>query len=340
MIKLELENQEYVEFEENDLTYFYGFNQKIKQKLVRSLKRFSTGKSLSELEELVYGDDGIEIYKGDKKLKKSEINFLFLQDNHSIYQEVDFLKKSMMFDYFQEISEEMMIAEGVEKINDTLLNLEILFNKQLENVSDSISVNLKSINIETLLKNHLFLSFHDDKHDYPLEMMDSNELLDEYLKLLEAKIVRENKETWLILINPESFLITDNIKYFINELKEISQKTQLLKIMTISNRVLELEYQLNDLPRTVLLLDKVHLLPEFEILKGSIERNYPSSKEWCEEDLVSSFYDLIDVLGTTGNKAENMVLLKVLNNLLGFENLEYSYKESKFSEAEKQFLFS
>ncbi|MCL2676454.1 MAG: hypothetical protein FWE43_02725 [Streptococcaceae bacterium] len=338
MIKIETENNQFIEFEEASRTFFYGSNQKLKRQLVRSLKRFATGKSLSELEEIVYGENGIEIYIDGKQVKKGNIDFLFIQDNQSIYQEIDFIKKSMMFDYLQELKEDILISEQIEKLNDELLKLELLVNKSVERISDNVSSNFSSFNLENIFKNQLFLSFEDSEHEYPLEMMDANELLDEYLNLLEAKIKREKQMIWLSLVNPESFLITDNIRWFMDGLEEISERTGLLKVFIFANQAIDIEYKEYDFPHTVILLEQSHLLPELSDFKRTIENYYPIPKEYSELELLGAFYDLVDDIGTTGKISEHMVLLKVINGIFGFDDLNYFYKIKELSEAEKSFL--
>ncbi|EID1349911.1 hypothetical protein LA809_002690, partial [Enterococcus faecalis] len=74
-IRLEYQYQQFIEFSLEDYVFFYGGENQWRRKILRTLKRFAKQKALSDLEESVYGDNGIEIFLEEKKLKAKSIDF-------------------------------------------------------------------------------------------------------------------------------------------------------------------------------------------------------------------------------------------------------------------------
>lgn len=343
-MKIEIENNKFIEFDEMSRLFFYGQNQKVAQKLVRSLKRFANRKSLNHLEELVYGENGIEIYREKERLNEKNIDFHFLQDNASLYQEVSFDRKSLMTDFLSVLTENVAINTELEEIKNHLLKIELLFNEQLGQVSNNISSNLTDLSFDDLFKNHLFLSYAADNHDFPLEMMDANEFVDEYLVLLGKKLEYQPKETWIILINPASFLMKEKIQSLLDGLSVLTEKTGLVHTFVISQQVLELSYSPDDVPSTVVLTEDSYQMPDFDRFRRSIENHYPISLKMSDETLCQNFYEVVSGIGSkakiTGKSYQNMVLLKVINEILGFESSLFSINFDELSELERTYLSS
>ncbi|MFC4652779.1 CRISPR-associated protein Csn2-St [Lactococcus nasutitermitis] len=344
MIKIELEDHQFIEFDEQNRLFFYGSNQQMRQQLIRSLKRFGLKKALNELEEVVYGENGLEIYRDNQLLNPKNIDFLFVQDNLSIYKEVALTKGSLMAEFLKSFGEEVAVNFQLEEIKNHLLEIELIFNEKLAQISNNISSNLTDLTFDDLLKNHVFLSYFDSRHDFPLEMMDANELLDEYVKLLSEKLMRHPKETWLILVNPASFLTSERIQFLLESLEQIAEETGLLKVWIISNQVLDFPHQLSDISGTIILASDAYQMPEFSDFRKSIENHYPEKLEMTDEVLCQKFYEIVSNIGIkpsiTGKASRNMVLLKVIDELLGFDDLPFSVKFDELSTAEKSYLLS
>lgn len=341
-IKIEYENGKFIEVNLSDYLLFLGGQNKWKRKIVRSLKRFSITKSLDQLEEEVYGENGIEFYYGDKQLKGKDTNFMFLEDNMSINNQLSFSKGNLMHQELCELQHGMDVTTQMEKINNELINLELILNDHLSQFSNSISSNLGSLLFTDILKTNLNLTYFTEKHDYPLEMINSGELLDEYIKLLEVMIERREEMIWLVIINPESFLETKDFQFLFEELKRISQETNQLKFFVFSNRSLEMKYTAEDIGKTILLYDYYEQLPEYEAFEQSIRRHYPDELNTSTQEIVDSFYRISHLVGKDVCEdcyldARDMVLLKVINNMLQITvDTETSVKT--LTQLEKAFL--
>jgi hypothetical protein len=343
-MKIEIEDNKYIELDEQPRLFFYGSDQKMQQKLIRSLKRFSTKKVLNPLEEVVYGENGIEIYRNDQLLNPKSIDMYFLQDSSSIFSEIDFTKNSLMGNYLKILSEEIEVSVQLEEIKNHMLQMENIFNKKISGISNNVSLNLRDLTFEDLLKNHLFLSFSDKKHEYPLEMLDSNELIDEYTQLLSSRIAHGPKETWVVLINPESFLSPENVAILLKRLGEISDETNVLRTIIIANRAIDTYYSTADVPCTIVLADDAFQMPEFDDFRRDIENHYPNQITLSDEELCQSFYNVVSDIGinamNVGIRSSDMVLLKVIDEILGFTDLSFTVRSDNISEAEKSYLLN
>ncbi|KRN29122.1 CRISPR-associated protein Csn2-St [Liquorilactobacillus mali] len=343
-MRVEIEDNKFIEFDEADILFFYGQNQKMAQEFVRSLKRFANKRVLTDLEELVYGENGIEIYRNDQLLKSGSINIHFLQYGSSLFEEVSFEKTSLMTEYLTTLFESIDINIELQKIENHLLKIESLFNQKLKEVSNNISSNVSSLTYTELLKNNIFLSYASGSHNFPLEMMDANEFVDEYLVLLEKSLENNPKETWIALINLASFLTTEKIQVLIDGLVQLAEKTGLIHIFVISQAPLEIMYQPENVPNTMVLADELYQMPDFDSFRNSIENHYPGNLDITDNQLCQRFYEIVAYIGgkctMTGKSYQDIVLLKVLDEILGFKISNLTYGLKKLTNAERAYLDS
>ncbi|MGO2084136.1 CRISPR-associated protein Csn2-St [Vagococcus sp.] len=341
-MKIEYENGSFIELNLVDYLFFVGGQNKWKRKIIRSLKRFSLSKNLSDLEEEIYGENGIEVYYGGKLLKGKNTNLMFLEDDKSIYNQLSFTKDNLMYQEIQELQHKVEITRQMERINDELIILETILNNYISQFSNSISSNLGSMLFTDILKNNLKFSYFTEKRHYPLEMLNPGELLDEYLKLLRTMINRKEEIVWLVIINPESFLEMQDFQYLYDGLKQISTDTKQLKFFIFSNHKLNLNYTMEDIGKTVLLYENYEQMLEYEFFEQSIERHYPKEFKMTPSELVASFYRISHLIGKDIGSdyyisSKDVVLLKVINNLLQIKvNIETSV--DSLSLLEKAFL--
>ncbi|MGX6978219.1 CRISPR-associated protein Csn2-St [Vagococcus elongatus] len=339
--RIEYENGKFITLDLQDYLFFYGGQNAWKRKIIRTLKRFSYAKSLSELEETVYGENGIEIYYDGKLLNAKNMTVYFLEDNTSVFSQLAFLKDTLMYEELESLQNNFEVGKQMELINEDILHLETIISKRVGCYSNNIACTLSPLNFIDLLKRHLILKYIDDNMDYPLSMMNSSELLDEFIYLIKAKIKREERMTWIVLANPERFLERKDISYLFGQLHDIATETKQLKFFILNNSSLVLDYTTEDIDKTVLLFDDYQQLPSFEIFRESIERNYPDKFSLDECQLVSSFYRVCNFIGESRHdiyiNPKDMVLLRVMKELLMDESrIETSFQP--LTQLEKQFL--
>ena len=189
-IRLEYQYQQFIEFSLEDYVFFYGGETQWRRKILRTLKRFAKQKALSDLEESVYGDNGIEIFLEEKKLKAKSIDFYFLEDNTSIFQQMNFIKGMLLHQELLYLQDDFDITNQMSNLNDQLLKLENLMNDKLNNYLTNIEPHFLEMNFQDILKYSLSLNYLENGQSLPLEMMDTGELLAEFIYLLQRSISR------------------------------------------------------------------------------------------------------------------------------------------------------
>lgn len=341
-VKLEYEYKKYIEFNAEHITYLLGSNHEIKWKLYRGLKRFSSGKSLSDLEENVYGDDGIVIICNERQVKAKDLSLFFLDCRESLLENCRIKKDTLMYHYINETESNFTIQRQLEQLNNELLHTEIIFQEHMKKNLAHIIPSLRSATYTDIIKNFLELGFYENDTAYPLEMMDINQLIGDYCELLAVHIRKTQKPTWLWINNPNAFMGRDAFQYLLKRLVTISEKTQLLHIFVLSEDYLDLDFNKESISETVLLFKDCQQLPEFSVLRESFSRCYPCEFRFEDEQFVTSLFRIFPFVGSNKNpylKEKDMVLLKVLEQLLGMDTqIRQCQKNEKLNELEWNFI--
>lgn len=321
-VAVEYEYGKYLEFESEGITYIFGGDTNVKWKLYRGLKRFSTGKMLSEIEEHVYGDDGIVICVKGKQIKAKDINLLLLDNRESFFEDLRISRGSMMSQFINTLQGEFEITKKIDVLNDEILDLEIIFQKKFSNLFTTVRPILKQFTFADILKSSLGLSYYEAGNEYPLEMMDVTTVIDDYCDILDYNLKKMQKETWMWIMNPNAFVDSNTFSHFINRLKKICSETNLLRVFIISDESLGIRHYEDDVANTVLVFqNEQQQMPEFDDLINSIERYYPDRLSYGRSELLQSLYRIFPYVGYQKRediylKPRDMVLLKVVSQLL------------------------
>lgn len=346
-VAVEYEYGQYLECETDGVLYILGGDMQVKWKLYRGLKKFVTGKLLNEIEEHVYGDDGIVIKIDDKKVKAKDLKILLLDNRESFLEQLRYAKGNMLFQYLDSLQDNFDVVRKIDEINDEILRLEIILQTLYAEVFTSMRPNLKLITYADLLKNNLGLGYFENNKEYPLEMMDVATIVDDYCDLLEQNIIANQKLTWLWIKNPNAFIDSDTFVTFIERLKKICEETGLLHVFILSDDCLEIPYNSEDINNTVLVYqNRNQQLPDFDTFIGSIERYYPDQFRYNREELLQSLNRIFPYIGRESQfeiylKPKDMILLKVVSQLLDLNcDKKYTDLESTLTKLERNFLES
>uniref|UniRef100_UPI00403F6EB0 CRISPR-associated protein Csn2-St n=1 Tax=Candidatus Enterococcus willemsii TaxID=1857215 RepID=UPI00403F6EB0 len=346
-IAIEYEFGNYLEFEGEEITFILGANHEIKWKLYRGLKRFVTGKSLSELEENVYGDDGIVIKCDGKKMNAKNLPVYFLDCRESFLEQYRYTRGSMMQKYIDSLESEFQVIRQLDILNDEILKMEIDMQNDFSASLQHVIPLLKPITYKELTKYFLELSFLENEVVYPVEMMDIAMLIDDYCTLIREEVLRTQKKTWLWINNPNSFISKAVFTNFVEKLRFIAKETKLLHIFIMSDDYVEFSYQEEDISNTILVYDNSQQLPEFGVLMESLSRFYPDEIDFQPDMLISALYRIFPYVGWKYEsqkvylKEKDMVLLKVVTQLLNCQtDVKYTEIEQNLSVLERKFLLS
>lgn len=342
-IKLEYQDDKYIEFDLEDYIFLMGSNQEVKQKLARSLARYVTGKRLNTLEENVYGDDGISIIQDGIPFDLKRKKLYVFDGKDSIILELQNKKGSILNAKIMDCFNEEKFTKQVEQINNEILKLESLIDFAIQKDDNGLNLEFNTMTADFLVNKFLDVNYFEDGMDFPLEMLDLNKVMPYFLDLLMEDVVKNENEVWIFLINPASYLGKDQCQDVIAKLKRYSQDGK-LKFFVISNQYLPLEYSLEDVGKTVVINDNLQQLPPFDVFKRSVEMYYPNELEISDQELCDRLYRVINSVGVEKIdeiylKGKDMVLLKVLNELFQFK-FTYKNLEDQLSNAEIRFLES
>ncbi|GCF95092.1 hypothetical protein NRIC_29830 [Enterococcus florum] len=321
-IAIEYEYGKYLEFEGENLTYIFGANHEIKWKLYRGLKRFCTGKNLSELEENVYGDDGIVIKCDERHMKAKDLPMYFLDCRESFLEQYRYTKGSMMQKFIDSLENDFQLTKHLEMLNDDFLKMEIGMQNNFASTLTHVYPVIKSITYKEMVKHFLELSFSERDIVFPIDMMDITMLIDDYCTLLRTEIEKTQKKTWLWINNPNAFISKRVFSLFLKKLKKISEDTNLLHVFIMSDDYLDLHYQAEDISNTILVYETYQQLPHFHVLADSIGNYYPNDFSYSSENLITSLYRIFPYIGWDSSsgevylKSKDMILLKVVAQLL------------------------
>lgn len=324
-------------FDLNDYAYIFCLNRDIGWQLLRTLKRYSRNKTLTLLEENVYGTNGLTILANGLKIDLKDISFLVLDQRDSILNEFSGKKGTLLFEQVESLKKSYYIQEQIDKLNDMLLQLEVSIEKIALSKFTSVKTSLGQLQLEDLLKKMLSFKYEDTDYYFPLEMMDVNKMIKDFCELLRQRIINNQKRVFLWLINPQNFLNSIACEYLLNSLKELS-KTKLLNFIVISDKVFTDNYCYEDIERTKIVIEDVYELLPYNDLHEIIESHYPTDFNLTDRQLLEAIYRLIPLLASKKVSIANkdMILLKVLGKLLNtstpdsVDTSELSYLEQRF----------
>lgn len=336
ILKIELENQKFIDIDFNNIVYLTGCNQKNLWKAFRSLYYyFNKNPSLTNN---IYGDNSIEILLDDNKVSVKNTDVYFIHDRESIYNQMQYKKGSLLYDNLSNLSDDTSINKIVDGMNDDNLKLEIVVQDYLKEYSNNLKVNFSDFNYMDMLKNSLLLSYEENSINYPLEFMDTEELLDEFLNFLKFKLKDNGNSTWIVIYNINNIISGFNEREFIEELKVL--KDEYDKVIFIGNSLSNVPIDETDIENIVISADEFHqLLPADELFK-SVQMRYPNEMDIEMSELSEAIKRIAFLVGSSEKvhiSGKDLVLLRVVNDILNYET-SYSLNDNLLTSAETKFL--
>ena len=169
--------------------------------------------------------------------------------------------------------------------------------------------------------------------------MDTELLLDEFLNFLKFRLENTGLPVWLILYNLDSFIAPKEIESLLIKIKEL-MKNYDLKLICLGNNLDNILLDPSEIDSVVIAADEFHqLLPIDELMK-SIKLRYPNELNMSENEITNSLRRIIPVIGIKEKvfiSNKDLVLLKVVNDILGYET-SYDLSYHSLTGAETKFL--
>lgn len=273
IMKIELENQKFLDVDFDDIIYLTGIDQKKLWTVFRSLYYYFNRSS--SLATNIYGDNNIELYVDDDKVSVKNTDVFFINNRDSIYHQMEYKKDTLLFELLNDFSDDTEINRIIEDMNNESFRLEIRLQEFLDNYSNNLRINFQNLNYLEMLKNFLVLNYQEDSKNYPLGFMNTESLLDEFLSFLKYKFEKDNHLTWLVLYNIDSFIGQKEKKNFFIKVKEFVSDYN-LKVICISNNLDSLPIDRTDIEKIVVAADNFDQLLPIDELLVSVKNNYPN----------------------------------------------------------------
>lgn len=340
-IKYSRENQITVEID--DYLYFTGANIEMKQAIINCLNRFKTGKKLSDIEENIFGDEGIQIIYNEKLLTSKNATIISINHFNSIIDELTIRRGSLLYDELLSIDGDLALNIQLEKINNELIKLESIISEKLQHLSIDAAYRFEEFLFKDLVTKNLEATYFENDVEIPVEYRNTVQLISEFVELLYNHINRTGKMIWIVLDQPFNFLTVEIFETMLECLVKISNETKLLKIFIFNSSQNISNYEI-DLEKTVLLFESFLQLPSFDIFKNSIERNYPDNLTFNDKQLIKSFFRICHLIGKDIDgkytiSPKDMILLIIVKELLG-DNTVIETSIANLSPIEEEFLKS
>lgn len=336
-LKIEYQDQQFVEADLDQIIYFVGPNHDMLWKIFRSFYFYRQKLDVSEAN--IYGENGIELLIDDHLIDLKHNHFYFINSRQAIYQQIVYHKPSLLFDYLNQKENEVAVTQHLEHINNELYQLSFLLQDYVDDFADSLQVDLKDLSYLELLKNNLVVGYQENQVMTPIELMSTDELVDEYLNLIATVAQRTADKTWLIMYNPASYLSTGKIGELVSKLKQVMLQTN-LKVIYIANDFRGIRLDSADIHKTILVGPHIEQLPPFDVVVKSLKNHYPNMLDLSDQQILKSLTQLLPLIGSKREVAlssKDLVLLKIINDLLDYET-SFNLEDYLLTDAEISFL--
>ncbi|WP_334329018.1 CRISPR-associated protein Csn2-St [Companilactobacillus sp. HBUAS59699] len=337
ILKVELENQKFLDIDFDNIAYLTGSNQKNLWKVFRSLYYYFNKRP--SLTTNIYGENNIEVLLNDDKVSTRNTDVYFIHDRESIYNQMLYKKGSLLYNNLNELDSDFEISKIMDSMNDDNLKLEIAVQDYLKQFSNNVQVEFSDFNYMDILKNFLTLSYEEDSLTYPLEFMDTESLLDEFLNFVEFGLKNNGSPTWVVLYNVGNIISGSDEYEFISNLKKLVENYD-LKIIIINQNLDNVPIDETDIENITISANEFHqLLPVDELLR-SVKMRYPNELEIETSEFVDSIKRITSLVGNNKKvhiAGKDLVLLKVVNEILNYET-SYTLNDHLLTSAETKFL--
>lgn len=341
MLKIKYDKTNYLEMVVNDKNYLLGSNQEIKRAIYNSLKRVSLPKKVTNTNKYWYGDEEIKFFYQGKQIKSKHLSIFCLESFEDMRTACEWGKGSLFYDYTEGLEESFEIGQVMYHLNEVILDLEEKLRAIFEREKVMVYPNFSPLAFKEILKKHMSISLAHEE-EIPLDVASEKELIDLYLCYIELQLLRQSKEIWLVLYQVETWLTSENLIMFMEKIDKISKETGLIKLFIIPYESLRLNYNTSDIEKVVIVHESIDQLPAYEDLVCSIQNNYPIDLYVEDTVFVNRLFRILPLIGSDENQiylsGQDMVLFKVLSELMGKVDVHFSLMNESITELEKKFL--
>lgn len=343
-MQIEIRNiHESYAFDLFDYLIFVGSNQVGKQRIFSLIDRYFASASYNEVEEEYFGDNGIEICIEGKKIRVNSCLFMSLSNVDDLLLQFKLTKKSLLYSSLCDLGQDIEVSQQMMHVNDELLKLEAMIGHKQSSVLGNIGYLISDLTFEDIIGKLMTTSYKKNNREIPSYLLDGEDMIDGFLKLVEQYMSITGKQVWISINNPENFLSVEGTHRLIEGLKNLARISKQLYFFVFHQRNNRL-YGVEDIHHTVVCASDIQQLPDFETFLQSVERNYPGNYQFDSEELAESFYRICSEIGVNKSlkypsMTRDVVLLKVICELLE-EDIQFETSNNDISFLEQTYLLS
>ncbi|MCH4010269.1 CRISPR-associated protein Csn2-St [Companilactobacillus sp.] len=337
ILKIELVDNQYIEIEADKMVYFTGTNRKMLWQIYRSI--FYYFNKTPALSANIYGENNIELSVDELPVSKKNISFFSINNRESLYTQMTYKKDTLLFKALNQVSDDFEINRLIDNINDEQMRISLLIQKHLQSYSDSLTIDLRDVNYLELMKSQMFLGYEENSNEYPLEFMDTDDLVDEFLNLLKNHLMNATVPTWLVLSNLDSFIPRKAKREIMRAVKQFSHDYDLL-VIYLGDTLNSIDLAADDMEKVVICAKEYHQLLPYDQLIKSVSMRYPNEFKYSPDDFIKSMMRVVPNAGSDQElflNSKDLVLLKIVNELLNYET-SYHFQDQLLTDAEANFL--
>lgn len=329
-------NNRDVELSFSKLTQICGCNIYFKSYVMRYIANYFSKKRYSEEELQSYSGSTPKILIDGEVASRGRYECTHIMSIECIETELTFLKDTLLYKYILSSFQTVDISQNINRIDDALLQIANNFEKDISSnsaLSGNIEIRSAIIDQEMILKR--FIDARVTSNGVHLNYATGFAKLNLYFQL-QKELSKVKPDPKLILIsNIEKIIKKDEVQKF-NELVHELLEYGVHFILESSDKGYILGTA-HDIESINILGDINITLPNIHTLTDTINRNYPTLKIFCEQQIYEICKRIINNLfdsNYTYASTQDDVIIKILNS---FYNINCSHHDS-ITSPERSFL--
>ncbi len=312
-MRLEIkEKSKTIEMELEPITQLCGVNFRTKSLIIQSLVKHFSGYKYKDYEEALINN---VLWNGEV-IGRKYFSVIHITNRESLIKALSVAKLSVVFDYLVFTIAKLDCQESLEQLEGVLENVVGKLNAAMHEDGIGLELSFEEKSIIEIVQNSVLRG----QSGKVLEELDSEELLDNFLHVLEAVQQASPKKQLIIIENIDHMVGMDYYEKFCERASGIGEQQDINFLVTtsIKNYVVVNRKFLSGI---MVVNDEIFSFPEWEHLQDFLERNYPCQFKLSEEEC---FDDLRVVAQEIGRKAcevniRSAVVLKLINRVMGMD---------------------
>lgn len=310
-MKLEIrEKNSTIELGLEPLTQLCGTNFAKKNFLIQSLVKHFSSYKYKDYEDALINN---VLWNGEV-IGRKYFSVIHIVNRESLLKAMSVTRLSVFFDYLSLTIAKLDCQESMGQLEDTLDRILEKLNAAMQEDDIGLEMSLEENTLIELVQNGVVKG----QSGRELETLDNEELLDDFLHMLEV-LQRSNPKRQLIIFEDIDHMV--DLQYyekFCALVNDMGEKQGLFFVVTTSiKKYVALSRKL--LPGIVVVNDEVFSFPEWEHLCDFMERNYPCQFKISEEECYRNLKNIVQEIGWVKNEIniQSSVMLKMFNQVIG-----------------------